>query len=79
MEPFALASRAVTAREYGAFIDDGGYTKPELWLSDGWAAVQAQGWTAPLYWQPHDDEWTVFTLEGRRAGWPPMASKPGPR
>jgi len=65
LAPFRIANRLVTAGEWRQFIDDGGYARAELWLSDGWAAVQSQGWTAPLYWQL-DDEWTMFTLEGRR-------------
>jgi ergothioneine biosynthesis protein EgtB len=66
--PFELASRAVTAGEVLAFIDDGGYRRSELWLSDGWAAVAAHDWTAPLYWrgEGHGD-WSVFTLSGRRS------------
>jgi ergothioneine biosynthesis protein EgtB len=66
LEPFRIADRLVTAGEWRAFIDDGGYSRAELWLSDGWAAVQADGWDAPLYWQRDDDVWSVFTLEGRR-------------
>jgi ergothioneine biosynthesis protein EgtB len=66
LTPFRIANRLVTAGEWRAFIDDGGYTRPELWLSDGWAAVQSQEWDAPLYWQHDDDGWSVFTLEGRR-------------
>ena len=47
-------------------MDDGGYARPELWLSDGWATVQAEGWNAPLYWAQDDvGEWTTFTLYGR--------------
>jgi ergothioneine biosynthesis protein EgtB len=49
-----------------AFIADGGYQRPALWLSDGWATVQDQGWNAPLYWGDDDGAWTVFTLNGRR-------------
>src|SRR5438270_3511406 len=60
---FRFASRLVTAGEYAAFIADRGYERPELWLSDGWATVEREGWSAPLYWR--DD--TVFTLGGRRA------------
>jgi ergothioneine biosynthesis protein EgtB len=67
LEPFRISDRLVTAGEWKAFIADGGYTQPALWLSDGWAIVQAQRWTAPLYWRADDGEWTVFTLEGRRA------------
>jgi ergothioneine biosynthesis protein EgtB len=66
LEPFRLASRLVTCGEYLAFIADGGYRRAELWLSDGWAEVQRQGWTAPLYWR-QDGGWTIFTLAGRRA------------
>src|SRR5262245_20911106 len=51
---FALASRPVTNGEYLAFVRDRGYERPELWLSDGFAAVAAQGWRAPLYWQERD-------------------------
>ncbi len=67
LEPFELADRAVSCGDWLAFIDDGGYRRPELWLSDGWATVQAQGWEAPLYWEADGDGgWTVFTLGGRR-------------
>jgi ergothioneine biosynthesis protein EgtB len=63
---FQLASRLVTAGEYLEFMADDGYDRPELWLSDGWAARQAQDWTAPLYWDRADGTWSVFTLSGRR-------------
>ncbi|HEX4491697.1 MAG TPA: ergothioneine biosynthesis protein EgtB [Acidimicrobiia bacterium] len=66
VEPFRLADRLVTVGEWKAFIADGGYTEPTLWLSDGWATVHSQGWIAPLYWHADDGDWTVFTLEGRR-------------
>ncbi len=67
LEPFDLAADLVTNREWLAFISDGGYARPDLWLSDGWATVQAQGWTAPLYWRREEDGgWTVMTLAGRR-------------
>ncbi len=62
LEPFALASRPTTCGEYRAFVDDGGYRRPELWLSDGWSMVQAEGWDAPLYWDLR--EGTQFTLAG---------------
>jgi ergothioneine biosynthesis protein EgtB len=68
LEPFELASRPVNCAEFLDFIQCGGYERPELWLSEGWDTVQAQGWKAPLYW--HRDatgEWTVFTLSGRVA------------
>jgi ergothioneine biosynthesis protein EgtB len=64
LEPFALANRLVTCGEFSEFVADGGYTKPELWLSAGWAAVKADGWRAPLYWREKDGGWTVFTLRG---------------
>lgn len=68
LEPWRLADRLVTSGEWIAFIEDGGYRDPRWWLSDGWATVQAQRWTAPEYWRRDDDgDWSVFTLSGRRA------------
>ena len=64
LEDFALASRPVTNGEYAAFIADGGYRKPTLWLSDGWSTVQRERWEAPLYWTSRDGEWHYFTLHG---------------
>ncbi|MBI1364564.1 MAG: ergothioneine biosynthesis protein EgtB [Alphaproteobacteria bacterium] len=64
LEPFRLASRLTTNAEYCAFIEDGGYARPELWLSDGWAAARDEGWTAPLYWTRETEEWRIFTLAG---------------
>ena len=64
LEPFAIADRAVTCGEYLAFVEDGGYGRPELWLSDGFAAAQANGWAAPLYWERGERSWDVFTLHG---------------
>ncbi|WP_024892051.1 ergothioneine biosynthesis protein EgtB [Luteimonas huabeiensis] len=61
----ALASRPVSNLEYRAFVEDGGYREPALWLSDGWAVVQAQGWARPLYWD--EDLEHAHTLGGRRA------------
>ncbi len=59
-----LANRPVSNAEYRAFIDDGGYRTSSLWLSDGWAAVQAGGWAHPLYWQPDLEQ--AFSLGGLR-------------
>jgi ergothioneine biosynthesis protein EgtB len=67
LEPFRLATRPVTCGEFLEFIEAGGYRRPEFWLSDGWATVCAEGWTAPLYWYREDDRRSVFTLAGRRA------------
>ena len=64
--PFALGAGLVTCGQWAEFVDDDGYRRPELWLSDGWAAVQAEGWEAPLYWARRDDEWWIFTLHGPR-------------
>jgi ergothioneine biosynthesis protein EgtB len=63
LEPFRLAPRPVTCGEYRAFIDDGGYRRPELWLSEGWNTVEAARWRAPLYWDL--DEGSLFTLAGQ--------------
>ncbi len=64
LEPFSLARRLVTCGEYAEFIADGGYKKPELWLSAGWNAVKENGWKAPLYWTSEGSAWRVFTLRG---------------
>jgi ergothioneine biosynthesis protein EgtB len=66
LEGYRLASRLVTNGEFLVFLDDGGYERPELWLSDGWAARQAHGWTAPLYWEKQADGWVASTLGGVR-------------
>ena len=64
LEPFALDARPVTCGEWIHFIEDGAYSRPELWLSDGWAACQTQQWDAPLYWYRNDDGWRHYTLAG---------------
>ena len=70
VEAFELADRLVTAGEYQAFMDDGGYARPELWLSLGWATVEAEGWSEPFYWERRDADgapgWWHFTLAGMR-------------
>jgi len=66
LAPFAFASRPVTNGEYLDFIADNGYNRHELWLSDGWAARQACGWAAPLYWQREGTGYSQFTLRGMR-------------
>jgi ergothioneine biosynthesis protein EgtB len=64
LEPFRVASRLVTNAEYLAFVEDGGYTRPELWLSAGLATVRELGWEAPLYWERGPAGVTEFTLAG---------------
>lgn len=64
LAPFHLADRLVTQHEYLAFIRDGGYKRPELWLSLGWDIACAEGWRAPLYWEGQRDDWRIFTLRG---------------
>lgn len=64
LEPYALADRLVTNGEYQAFIDDGAYRRPELWLADGWARVQEDKWFAPLHWVDRESERLEFTLAG---------------
>lgn len=64
LRPYRLASRPVTNAEWIAFMEDGGYERAPLWLSDGWAAVQREDWEAPLYWWCQDDVWWTFTARG---------------
>lgn len=73
-----VATRQVTVGDWKRFMADGGYRRPELWLSDGWATVQAEDWDSPGYWRREDGgagapaetaadaEWSTFTLSGRR-------------
>jgi ergothioneine biosynthesis protein EgtB len=63
---FELASRLVTNREFKQFVADGGYRKPEFWLSAGWAVVQSEQWHAPLYWIEQDGDWVNHTMSGLR-------------
>ena len=77
LQPHAMADRLVSCGDFAQFIADGGYQRPDLWLSDGWAAVKAQGWACPAYWLAPDDPrlqhqqgsvsgWQVFGLHGVR-------------
>ncbi|MEM8993312.1 MAG: ergothioneine biosynthesis protein EgtB [Acidobacteriota bacterium] len=67
LEAFELRSRPVTCGDVLDFMADGGYRDPALWLSDGWAVAQSEGWNAPLYWSRGDDgAWNQFTLAGER-------------
>jgi ergothioneine biosynthesis protein EgtB len=66
LAPFQLASRLVTNAEYLQFMNDGGYRRPELWLSDGWDAVCAQSWKSPFYWEDRDGHWFDFSYDGMR-------------
>ncbi len=66
VEGFRIASRLVTNGEYLEFMSDRGYERPGLWLSDGWATVEREGWRAPLYWWREDGEWLQYTLAGPR-------------
>jgi ergothioneine biosynthesis protein EgtB len=67
LQAFALASRAINNGEFLAFIADGGYRRPELWLSEGWDWVRAQGIESPQYWRRFGGAWGQFTLRGTRA------------
>jgi ergothioneine biosynthesis protein EgtB len=71
LAPFRLASRPITCAEYLAFLDEDGYARPELWLSEGWDTLHAQAWQAPLYWRRDSaakSGWRIFTLRG----WQPL-------
>ncbi|MEM8788454.1 MAG: ergothioneine biosynthesis protein EgtB [Pseudomonadota bacterium] len=64
LAPYEIADRPVTNRDWIAFIEDGGYAQIPLWLSDGWARAQQEGWDSPLYWWRQDDAWWSFGLRG---------------
>jgi ergothioneine biosynthesis protein EgtB len=66
--PAKVARHLVTNDEWLAFMRDGGYARPELWLADGWATVAAEGWLAPGHWRDSGGTWQGFTL----AGWRPI-------
>jgi ergothioneine biosynthesis protein EgtB len=66
LNDFQIASRPVTNGEYIAFIDAGGYRRPEYWLSDAWKMLNENGWQAPLYWERIDGAWWHMTLGGLR-------------
>jgi len=66
-EAFSLADRPVTCGEYLDFMADGGYERPELWLSEGWALIQQEGWRAPLYWEKGEKGWRRAGLTGLAA------------
>lgn len=66
VQDFELADRLVTNGEYLEFIKDDGYSRSELWLDEGWSAVNKNEWKAPLYWFKRDGKWMQFTLSGAR-------------
>jgi ergothioneine biosynthesis protein EgtB len=67
LAPFRLAKRLVTNGEYLEFMRDNGYKTATLWLSDGWDTVQANAWSAPLYWEIRDGQWWHYTMDGMQA------------
>jgi dimethylhistidine N-methyltransferase len=64
LRPYRLANRLVTNREWLAFMEDGGYARADLWLSDGWARVRDEGWEAPLYWRSGEAGWRAMGFTG---------------
>jgi ergothioneine biosynthesis protein EgtB len=66
LRPFKLASRPVTNDEWSAFIADGGYATPTLWLADGWNTVRGQDWRGPLYWEDAKGGAAQMSLNGFR-------------
>jgi ergothioneine biosynthesis protein EgtB len=64
LEPYKLRDTLVTNDEWIAFMADGGYETQTLWLMDGWAQRQKEGWDSPLYWWRQDGEWWTYTLKG---------------
>jgi ergothioneine biosynthesis protein EgtB len=66
LPPFFLQDRLVTTAEYQEFLADGGYRQQLLWLDNGWARMQQEGWQSPLYWERRDGQWSIWTLAGLR-------------
>ncbi len=66
LERYALADRLVTNAEFQAFMADGGYERPELWLSMGWATREQHHWTSPFYWERREGRWLTYALDGMR-------------
>ena len=64
LRPYAVSDRPASCGDWLGFMADGGYERPELWLSDGWSTVQREGWQSPLYWEKDGTGWAVFTLGG---------------
>lgn len=64
VRPFRIADRLVTNGEWLAFMADDGYRTASLWLADGWATVNREGWQSPLYWEQRDGDWLMMTLDG---------------
>jgi len=64
LQPYSINSALVTNAEYLEFIDDDGYRRSELWLSDGWTHIQTEAVESPLYWESNRDDWSYFTLGG---------------
>ena len=64
LEPHRLATRLITNEEYLLFIEDDGYRRSDLWLSDAWTHIHKHQWDSPLYWEEQDQQWHEFTLHG---------------
>jgi ergothioneine biosynthesis protein EgtB len=64
---FAISDRPVSNAEFVAFIEDDGYRRPELWLSEGWSTVKTSNWQAPGYWYRDGRDWRIYTLHGLRS------------
>lgn len=67
LQPVRIRRALVTNRDWLAFMEDGGYRRPELWLSDGWGQAQGEGWAAPGYWREQDGGWLAMSLAGWQA------------
>ncbi|WP_417661532.1 ergothioneine biosynthesis protein EgtB [Pseudomonas sp.] len=67
LQPFEISDRLVTNAQWLEFMDDGGYSRPELWLAEGWDIVRSQDWQSPFYWQPSQQGWSLMSLGGLQA------------
>ena len=62
-----MGTRLVNNAEYLAFIDNGGYRRVDLWLSDAWRTLNANNGKRPCTGSRQGGDWQHFDLTGAHA------------